>query len=240
MAKKGYKYRVHQKLMKDPVLAKSLPETWWLDKENLLTMLDRHGGVIVKPSGGTGGYGIIQVKQVGMNTYEIHRGTRRQSASRKAVYDRVRSMTGHRTLYMVQQRIPLMAVGGRPVDVRVMVQRRRQTPWRVTGHLAKVAGKGHVVTNVARSKGYVLTVAQAVRHSDIHSASAEEVIRKLNDFCLRAAWQLGGVIVGFDMGVDKSGNVWMIEANPKPALSLFKRLKDPSMYRQIVSYPRPY
>jgi len=57
---------------------------------------------------------------------------------------------------------------------------------------------------------------------------------------LAAAWQPGGVIVGFDMGVDKSGNVWMIEANPKPALSLFKRLKDPSMYRQIVSYPRPY
>ncbi|PTX60821.1 YheC/D-like protein [Melghirimyces profundicolus] len=240
MAKKGYKWRVHRILMKDPVLTASLPETRWLEQGTLLSMLDRHGSVIVKPSGGTGGYGIIQIRQTGPGKYEIHHGTRRQGIGRKGLYSRVRSMTRHRSLYLVQKRIPLATVRGRPIDIRVMVQRRRNTPWEVTGYLAKVAGKGHVVTNVARSKGYVLTVPQVIRLSDVRGASTDAVIRKLRNFSLRAARRLGGVVVGFDMGVDKNGEIWMIEANPRPALSLFRKLKDPSMYRKIVSYPRPY
>jgi len=45
-------------------------------------------------------------------------------------------------------------------------------------------------------------------------------------------------IVGFDIGVDRGGKPWIIEANFRPSKKLFKRLKDKTMYRRIMRYFR--
>ena len=47
-----------------------------------------------------------------------------------------------------------------------MVQRHPNSEWQVTGMLAKVAGKGFIVTNIRRSGGKVVTVENALEHSD--------------------------------------------------------------------------
>nr|WP_245552991.1 YheC/YheD family protein [Brevibacillus massiliensis] len=144
---------------------------------------------------------------------------------------------------LIQRRIHLAEVNGRPFDVRVMVQRPAGSAWKVTGKLAKVAGPGFIITNTARSRGRVLPLHTALNHSSVKSPNPAQLAKKIDRISLRSAAQLQSgyrwlSMVGMDVGVDKQGNVWIIEANFSPALSLFRKLKDKSMYWTILANRR--
>ena len=47
--------------------------------------------------------------------------------------------------------------------------------------------------------------------------------------------------VGLDLGVDKKGNLWIIEVNlAYPSYGLFNRLEDKTFYRKIKSLAEEY
>lgn len=249
MIKLGYKWRVHRTMMGDPVLASALPETRLWSKTNLWNMLHRHGSVILKPSGGTGGYAVIQVTNKGAGRFEVHVGNQKRLITGRgpteAFIKQLLFIGGSK--YLIQKRIPLAEIDGSPVDIRVMVQRRKDTPWTVTGHLAKVAGKGYIITNIARGKGSVFPVQKAIALSTAKGVSPGMVVKRMCDLSLRGAQRLGSspqcAAIGFDMGVDHRGKVWMIEANPQPevqpAVDFFLKLEDKTMYQRIISFGYP-
>lgn len=43
---------------------------------------------------------------------------------------------------------------------------------------------------------------------------------------------------GFDIGLDQKGNIWIIEVNFYPVLSMFNLLRDKTMYRTIRIYKK--
>ncbi|WP_414854395.1 YheC/YheD family protein [Brevibacillus sp. IT-7CA2] len=90
--------------------------------------------------------------------------------------------------------------------------------------LAKVAGRGYIITNVKRSKGRVLPIRSAIQRSSIRSASASTVIARLRRIAILAANRLARYythqkVFGLDMGIDASGRVWIIEANLRPDIT---------------------
>lgn len=232
------KWSKYQVMRKSKKLSAATPQTKRLAPQSLTQFLARYHAVIVKPSGGSGGAGVIQISRTGKG-YVIQSGRRRTAHRNRsdvlaALRRRIR-FSG----YIIQRRIPLATVQGNPFDLRVMVQRPRRGGWIITGKLAKVAGKGYIVTNVARSGGKVLPVNTALRRSTIRSRSVASLNRSINQTALLAAKQLGHHyrsqrIVGLDMGICRQGKVWIIEANFRPAKSLFLKLKDKSMYRRIL------
>lgn len=241
MAWVGYKWGMYKIFKRDPVLASALPETRLWSQTNLWNMLDLYGTVILKPSAGSRGSGIIQVTQKAKEHFEIHwLSQKRLVTGKKAAYAMLQKLT--HPSYLIQQRIPLAEISERPMDIRVIVQRRnKNAPWTVTGCVAKVAGKGYIVTNVTRSQGSVLPVRQAIAKSTAKQVPTEKVIKHLMDCSLLATKRLSVyspqcTVLGYDMGVDHRGKVWIIEVNGKPILSHFLKLKDKSMYRKIISY----
>lgn len=99
-----------------------------------------------------------------------------------------------------------------------MVQRRPNSPWQVTGKLAKVAGKGFVVTNIAKSHGYVVTVKKAIEMSKLPTLKFSNMLKQLDHVALLGAAKLGPSYrrvntLGFDMALDTKGHVWIIELN---------------------------
>lgn len=246
MGKIGYKWGVHWTLMKDVAVAKTLPETRLFQERDLMQMLQKYGSVILKPSGGTGGYGVIQVTRTASGGFELRWGAKRRilphgGALIQELKPRLR-LGGSR--YLIQQRIDLAKVWGRPFDIRVMVQRRKGRPWKVTGHLAKVAAERLIVTNVAR-QATVLPVETALQRSTVRGKAIHDVMYELKATALHAAKRLGrhspsSLVAGFDLGVDQRGKVWMIEANPKPCVAIFLHLKDKTMYNRILRYPLGY
>lgn len=232
----------HRIMRLSSAVSQALPETHMMSLGAFWQMLGKYGKVIVKPSGSYGGRGVIQIIHNGKGKYEVHfENVVRHFNGKPALgsFIRGRALSG----CIVQRRIALARVDGRPFDMRVMIQRKNLgAAWTVTGKLAKVAGKGFIVTNIKRSHGRVITVESAIARAKL-SASKASLLGKIDSIALQTANHLGqhyrGLrTIGLDMGIDRSGKVWIIEANFFPMLSLFNYLRDKTMYRRIRAYKK--
>lgn len=236
------KWKKHQLLDRDERIREHLPQTSLFTPDTLWQYLEQYAAVMLKPTGGGGGAGVIQVSQQEDDQFRIHAGNqKRVVVGRKATLAYLRSLFRPKP-YLLQPRIPLGRINGRPFDLRVMLQRRKGMPWKVTGWLAKVAGPGYVVTNIARSHGRVLPLRTAIEQSTI-KRPALEILPDVRQVALMTAQRLGSVypslrIIGLDMGIDEDGKPWIIEANFRPALSLFRKLPDSTSYKRIRFFQR--
>lgn len=217
-----------------------MPPTKRFSPAALWEYIENYGDVILKPSGGGGGAGIIKVSSLDGERYQIHAGSlRRVVQGKEAVLHTVRPLFRPK-IYLLQPHLSLGRINGRPFDVRVMVQRTRSSqPWQVTGWLAKLAGPGYVVTNVARSRGSVLSLQNAILRSGI--PKSPDLLSELRKVALAVASCLGKAYpglreVGLDVGLDQEGKIWIIEANFRPAISLFQRLPDKTFLHRIKAF----
>jgi hypothetical protein len=234
------KWTKYKLLLKSKKLQASLPETHWLSVSAFWRMLTKYGQIIIKPTGSYGGNGVIRIKTVDSSTYEIQDGAKKRTYTEPTgVTAFIKKKIGKN--HIVQQRINLATMNGRPFDLRVMVQRHKKADWQVTGMLAKVAGKGFIVTNIRRSGGKVVTVENALQHSGLRNLQTSELLAGLHAVSLRTAAQLGPhyrwvKTMGIDMAFDKQGHIWIIEVNFAPMLELFLKLPNKSAFRKIKSF----
>ena len=243
MSNPGYgKFSKHRIMSQSTEISQALPETHKMNMDVFWRMLGKYGKVIIKPTGAYGGSGVIQVAQNGKGKYAVHfESVVRHFNSKAALGDFIHGRASKGCI--VQRRIALARVDGRPFDLRVMVQRKNtSSAWIVTGKLAKVAGKGFIVTNIKRSHGKVTTVESAIARAKL-SAKKADLVGKIDKLALQTATHLGQHYrnlrtVGLDLGIDRNGKVWIIEANFLPMLALFNYLKDKTMYRRICSYKK--
>lgn len=224
-------------------LSTHLPETHKLTLNALWHLIAKYGTAILKPNGGSRGRGVIQVSSKGNNQYEIHfENMKKIVTGQDQTNDYLKKII--RNGYIVQRWISRATVNGRPFDLRVIVQRKKKSKkWKVTAKIAKVAGRGFIVSNITRSNGTLLPVRTAVKMSSIHQRSYKTIRSRINRVTLRSAKRLSTLfrshrIYGLDVGLDQNGYAWIIEANLFPAMSHFLKIKDRSMYRQIMKYKR--
>nr|WP_275983936.1 YheC/YheD family protein [Paenibacillus hamazuiensis] len=236
----GNKWRKYVYMKSFAALAPHLPNTRLMSKDALWQMVGKYGYAIVKPANGSRGRGVIQVAALRNGGYELHYENRKTRVGDfERVYAYIRRIVGSSS-YLVQWRVPRATVNGRPFDLRVVVQRRRNSnSWNVTGKLAKVAGKGYIVSNITRSKGRVLPVHAAIRRSTIIRKQGADA--RVHRVALLSAHKLGKMypghrIFGLDVGLDRSGHVWIIEANLFPSMSHFLKLGDKTMIQRIRAF----
>ncbi|MCM3690267.1 YheC/YheD family protein [Neobacillus niacini] len=237
------KWTKHKLMLEDEKLAAFLPDTQYLDRTSLSIMLDKYNQIMVKPCHGFQGRGIIQISSLSDESFELHIERRKSYMSKKEnIYDYLKEnyFPRKRQRYIVQQRIPLATINNNQFDVRVMVQRKKDSlEWVVTGKLARVAANNFVVTNVAKT---VLSVEDAIDNSLINNDKMKDIVADLEEVSLLIAKKLANSytqkrVYGIDLGIDLDGKVWIIEANLRPAVSMFKLLNDGS-YETIKSYKK--
>jgi glutathione synthase/RimK-type ligase-like ATP-grasp enzyme len=225
-------------------LAYYLPKTDWMSTHAFWDMMNQYGRVVVKPTGGSRGRGVYQVTDLGGNRYQIHVEKRKiRIKGKDRTYDYLSRCIGDQS-YIVQRWISRAKVRGRPFDLRVIIQRRRNSyAWTVTGKVAKVAGRGYIVSNITRSKGRVLPVRTAIARSSLRRFSLRSLQSAINRVSLLSAKRLSTKfphhrIYGLDLALDRNGRPWIIEANLFPSRSHFRKLKDKTMLRRITAYKR--
>jgi hypothetical protein len=237
------KWTKHKLMSKDERISSYLPDTQYLTRSSLNIMLDKYNQIMVKPCFGYQGLGIIQITSLPDENFELHIGHRKITINGKEnIYDYLKEnhFPRKRQRYIVQQRIPLATIKNNPFDIRVMVQRKKNSlEWTVTGKLAKVAANNFVVTNAAKA---ILSVEYAIGISLVNNEKIEDIVTDLEEVSLLIAGQLAKSytnkrVYGIDLGIDVEGKVWIIEANLTPAVSMFKFLNDGS-YEIINSYKR--
>jgi glutathione synthase/RimK-type ligase-like ATP-grasp enzyme len=222
------KWDTHQALARDPRLRALLPETRrYAGVGDLLDMLDRFRQVYLKPTGGSQGRGIIRVVRGGDGQYiwqhqgrsGVRLGLARGPAALRRAIDR---LTRQRT-YLVQEGLNLGLAGGRPFDVRVLMQRDESGVWRRTKLFARVGGRGGITANISGGgTGEPLPRVVPLALDRARPRHGRTIIHRVRDTALtitplvEAALEMKLGELGLDLGVDRTGRIWLLEVNSRP------------------------
>ncbi|MGD8189641.1 YheC/YheD family protein [Brevibacillus ginsengisoli] len=240
------KWSLHKFYSKHSTIRKHLPATAIFRFVTLKDFLGKYHTIYVKPDREHRGKGIVKVWKNGKIYKLVHeKGQVSHSQTIQDVYRKIRRRSLNQR-YIVQQAIPLTKVRGRVFDIRVMMMRNAKGSWQYAGMVSKVAGTNSIVTNVARGKGYVLKVEQALHRTGLfHGQRVNEIQKRL----ISLSYQIANYFnrykrssqIGVDYGVDSKGNIRIIEVNfDFPSHSLFAKLPDKKAYYRIRSLAQAY
>jgi len=111
----------------------------------------------------------------------------------------------------------------KPVDFRVHTNKNKQGIWEVTAIAAKIAGAGSATTHM-NSGGIVKAVDELTDLDKDQELLKEKLISSALKISKSLEKHTEGTIaeIGFDIGIDRKGRVWLFEANSKPGRSIFK------------------
>ncbi|RNA66215.1 YheC/YheD family protein [Alteribacter keqinensis] len=235
------KLSMQEILSQNSVVKETLPDTKRLTQKNFWAMLNQYNVIVLKKENYGKGIGILKVKKLGEDKYEVHREDERRVFTNKGnlyffVIDNTKG-----TQYLVQQHVALAKINDSPFDIRVIVQRKFGTDnWVVTGKYAKASAKGFFKTNLAAG-GRVFPVEEAIRLSTIdEKIDISALLSKIDKVSLEATKQAcatkkfkNWLIWGMDVGIEDNGRIFFFEANEVPGTKGFNRLKDSSMRRRI-------
>ncbi|MDL0436806.1 YheC/YheD family protein [Niallia sp. SS-2023] len=224
------KLDIYERLLQENSIADFLPETLPFTSFSVVErMLSNYGHIYIKPKNGSLGKGIYQVIYNKKDENYYTRFKEPSGEKRLLKFDTLEKLIQHITAktninnLLVQQGIHLMRSEKKPIDFRVHTNKNKQGKWEVTAIAAKIAGAGSATTHM-NSGGIVKSIDELL---DVDK-DKEQLKEKLINSALRISKTLEkyteGTIgeIGFDIGVDRKGRVWLFEANSKPGRSIFK------------------
>ncbi len=240
------KWRLHRFFSRHRRIRAHLPETAIFNRRTLRRFLRRYPSVYIKPNGEHMGRGIIKAWRTGAGFRFVQVRSRPQTAaSADELFTKIRRRHGSGSM-IIQKTVDLARLKGRPFDIRVMMMRGGSGRWEYAGMLAKVAGKGSVITNVARGKGYALKVERALAESQRVSAEKigrlkADMVRLSRLICEFSRHYKHSSQIGIDLAVDRNQRIRIIEVNfDIPSHALFARLDDKRYYRNIKRLEAAY
>jgi hypothetical protein len=207
-----------------------IPETEKLSGAGTLApMLRKHRIVYLKPVKGKAGKGIMKIARLPRRrgvtpyrmTYYLSGGnTDSNRFSRISQLNEAVQKHTNGKEYIAQQGIELASAGGRPFDLRVLVQKNSRGEWKISGVGARVAGESSITTHVPRGGSIddpakLLTIV-------FGATSGKRILKEAKRTAIEVAQQIergSGHNLGemsMDLGVDTSGKLWFFEANSKP------------------------
>ncbi|MBS4199893.1 YheC/YheD family protein [Bacillus sp. FJAT-49732] len=229
------KWNQKNTLSKVDTLVPLIPKTDLLTKVTFYDYIKKYNQVILKPTNGQEGKGIVKLTAIDDVTTEIHTGRKKIiKTSMEETYNYLQSHFFNKKYYLIQETLQLATINDCPFDVRVIVQKNHAS-WKVSGIVVKVASKEFFITNVAEK---VLTLDEAMSVSSISHLNTHFLESQMSDICISSARQLNKdnkniKIIGFDIGLTNQGDIRIIEANFAPDLAMFYRLEDKTMYQNI-------
>lgn len=243
------KDEIHELLEHNTELRSYLPETE-TGLSGLKIMMNRYPDLILKPCRGSIGNGVMRLVRKNprrWNLFYLSQAMRRWASlpvDPLALPYSLRACFA-RAPYLVQERIPLAEIGGRPFDLRVTVQRGWGGDWQVTGLFAKLAAPGGFVSNIARG-GKALPSAFALGQA-FTGETAANIRMSVGTLSLAIARALehnlpGLADIGLDIGVTGDGRIFFIECNGRDQrygfhkAGLTETWKD--SYRRPIGYAR--
>lgn len=202
-----------------------LPETKLLtSRADILDFARRYRTVYVKPAGGSLGKGIYVIQRSARGRYRvIHYGSTRVRHLRNlrspAIVWRRLQRKRRKRRYVVQQGIAFARYRGRRFDLRLLMQKSGDGEWTVSAAYARVAPPGSLRANLDAG-GKAVRCTRVLGH--IFGRRGRRVLQRVLETGLAVARAIEAGApgpmgeLGIDIGVDRTGRPWVIEANAKP------------------------
>lgn len=235
--------KLHQFLFfqNDEQMAGCMPYTVQLTEESFNAMLNYYTTAIIKPAVSQGGGKEVYKVAVLSGKIEIHHRDQKTSfKNRNDAYAYLQQVLQWRMKpYIIQELVDLVRIGSKPLDIRMVVQRKLDSEkWQVTGSYAKMAKEGFFITNLKHNRAGLLTLEEAFTSLGLPVRKRAELIKEMEQICLMVAEKLQPLfpektIWGLDLGIDQNLQVKIIEINSNPGTVPFHDLKNPAMLQKI-------
>lgn len=244
------KWETHKVVSQNPALVPFVPDTRLIRNFNQVDkMVKKYSAVYLKPVAGSQGKNIIKIvkrkKSSGYQyQYELNNQSYRGTApSITRLQSSLRPVMGNRR-YIMQKQINLLRSNGNIIDVRILVQKNHSGIWDVTGMACRVGKHGSITSNIS-SGGSGRKVESVLRKSFTDEEQVKSIIGNVRFVAIEAAKTLESAIgtageMGVDIGIDKSGKAWFIEANLRPARQVFILIGEKKTRQKSVEQPLLY
>ncbi|WP_299093326.1 YheC/YheD family protein [uncultured Metabacillus sp.] len=222
------KWMIHKLLIHDTAAAKYLPATYHPPTiSRMEEMLASYQSIYLKPANSSLGNGVYQLMYSREDNQYYCRYRDEKQTNRLRKYPSIEhflkvTFKDELSHYIAQQGIKLLRIDGKPVDFRVHTNKNEEGIWKVTAIAAKIAGKGSVTTHL-NNGGVVKTLEEIYKDEQERKIA----LRNLTDASIILSKSIDDKVqgfvgeIGFDLGIDQNGSVWMFEANSKPGRSIF-------------------
>ncbi|OZM58129.1 hypothetical protein CIB95_00685 [Lottiidibacillus patelloidae] len=220
------KWTIHELASKSKELKNHFPETILTPSLSDITeIIEKYGGCFLKPVNGSLGYGIYKILKREDQYYCRYRNNvgnrlRRFQSLEKLI--EVQFKGNSLSSYICQQPIELLTYKNKPYDFRIHTNKNNEGRWEMSAIAIKTAGTGSVTTHT-RFGGKVKALPEVL----VPNILAENVTNRLKSFTLSLSNYLEKNVdgymceIGYDIGIDTLGEMWVFEANSKPGRSIF-------------------
>ncbi len=216
------KYQVYQILDKNERIRNQLPRTYLFRDKKSLTLFKQYPVVYLKPTNGSLGSGIIKITRTRDGwIYQASTSVGTVQRTLKSNFKMIQFLQQKigKKPYIAQQGLRLMKFGNRPVDFRILVQKRREGIWKITSAVARIANSQHIVSNLARG-GTIRKAGDVLRELPYPQKPTLAKMRVTALNIAKAFEQSAEghfAELGIDLAIDTHGKIWLIEINSKPS-----------------------
>ncbi|WP_336823958.1 YheC/YheD family protein [Sporosarcina sp. USHLN248] len=221
-------------LLKKRSIRPFIPATDLCTPFTLFKFLKNYNQIILKPIVGQQGKGLLLVTKKNNRTFELRMLD--ETIDGLNLDQLLTYLNNHHLSqmeYLVQQGIPLVTIDDCPFDLRVITQLDHRD-WVTSGMLCRVAVANYFITNRAQK---LLSLEQAFNDAGIQAdmQRCTDIIENLCNYVAQelASEQNGLTIIGFDIGIDRDGYLWVIEGNYAPSLSMFFGFENNDIHNRI-------
>ncbi|CAM3741748.1 YheC/YheD family protein [Cohnella lubricantis] len=245
------KWTIYRTLGKVSSFRAHLPATrLYSGPEDVQSMLSRYSLLYLKPINGTGGRGILRIEKLKNGTLLLQgRNHSRRIVQPKRIYrehlsGELRSWDMRGDRYIVQQGLHIRLPNGRVHDYRLLVQKNGLGEWEVTGCAGRV-GPPRSITSNLHGGGTAAPMNSLLRQwvgSESKIAQIRQTAERLGIAVAKHLEANIGALceLALDLAIDRSGRVWLLEVNPKPAREVFIRAGERDVYRKALTRPLEY
>lgn len=246
------KWTIHQTLSAKSAFREHLPDTvLFQDMSDVNRMLKASSLIYLKPINGTGGRGILRIERSGSEANTVlvqgRDQKRRIITPRKVHLSRLGSLLQHWNMkdkYLVQQGIQLQLPNGRVHDYRMLVQKNGEGQWELTGCAGRMGAEKSVTSNL-HGGGQAIAMQKLMKQWIIDEKERAEISTTAEKFGIDVASFLESTYgtlceLALDLAIDKSGRIYLLEVNPKPAREVFARIGEKDTYSKAITQPLEY
>ncbi|MBM7097371.1 YheC/YheD family protein [Bacillus sp. H-16] len=229
------KWKVNEILKLDSSLCSLLPETKLLRPSTLISMLKEHRDVILKPVAGSGGKGIhLITRKKGMFVWTNAATSKKvvHEVTPVRLYEELKRRTGGLP-YLIQPFLSLTDKNNSPFDLRIVLRKNAKGKWTELGRGIRTGAPGTFVSNLA--SGGSITPYEGCIVTEKQKEVLEMVISKIGFHLEESHPRL--FELGIDIGLDKEGNVWILEVNSKPGFQTVLFTSDQNGRRAVYQGP---
>ncbi len=243
------KWQMHQLLSKHKEIESYLPRTeLYSDFNQIIDWFYDCDTLFLKPTNGTHGLGIFRIRKKQEEAYIIQGRTSpkrppiHKTLNKNSLHLYINSLLQNKR-YILQQALDLTTHEGDVFDIRVLVQKERSEDWKTTGSAVRLGLNGSITSNLHSGgkamnlipflqKEYPTDTAQSIQ------SQIEYIVNRLPHFIEAYHGRL--CEIGLDLGVDRSGKVWLLEANSKPGRRVFDLTNSTKSKLKSISRPIVY